>query len=136
MQGGEVTPMRFYFASRLNCRPQLHEIRTKLRAMGHDVIASWLDETGDYNANPEQARKVAMRDLMQIATVDIVLLDTTSPISKDGGGGREVEFGFAIAQYQHKKLWRVGPAKNVFHFLAEKSWPDWNSFLEEMNERK
>ena len=128
--------MKFYFASRLSCRPRLHEIRTKLRALGHEVISTWLDESGDYCALPEHAKKVALRDLNQISMVDVLLLDTTSPISQDGGGGRETEYGFAVGQYQHKKLWRVGPAKNVFHFLAEKSWPDWNSFLEEMNEKK
>ena len=128
--------MKFYVASRLSCRPQLHEIRTKLRAMGHEVIATWLDESGDYCENPDHARKVALRDLCQISMVDILLLDTTSPISKDGGGGRETEFGFAIGQYQHKKLWRVGPAKNVFHYLADLSFDSWDDFLEYVKEGK
>ena len=122
--------MRFYVASRLSCRPQLHEVRAKLRALGHDVISTWLDESGDYSNSIEQAKKVAMRDLCQISQVDVLILDTTSPISKDGGGGRETEFGFALGQFQHKKLWRVGPAKNVFHHLADMTFDSWKEFLE------
>ena len=136
MQGGEVTQMRFYVASRLSCRPQLHEVRSKLRSLGHDVISTWLDESGDYSNSLEQAKKVAMRDLCQISQVDVLILDTTSPISKDGGGGRETEFGFALGQFQNKKLWRVGPIKNVFHALVDLSFENFEELLDYVKEGK
>jgi len=128
--------MLFYIASRLSCRPKLHEVRAKLREMKHEVIATWLDEHSDYSDNPDHSRKVAMRDLCQISMVDTIILDTTSPISKDGGGGRETEWGFAIGQYQHKHLWRVGPAKNVFHYLADVSFESFDEMFDYLDKKK
>ncbi len=124
--------MKIYIAGRLSQRGELHEIRKKLWQLGHDVVSTWIDEGGDFSKGDgglTQGKKVAIRDLAQIATADLLILDTTSPISYDGGGGREFEFGFAVAQYQYKQEWRVGPVKNAFHYLVDREFETWKECL-------
>jgi hypothetical protein len=120
---GEVG-MKIYIAGRLSQRNELHDIRKRLSNLGYEVVSSWIDET------PQPTGiMLALRDLVQIAIADVIILDTTSPLSEDGGGGREFEAGFTIGQFQHSRLWRVGPVKNIFHHLAEQSWSSWEDFF-------
>lgn len=73
-----------------------------------------------------------MRNLCQISNADLLILDTTSPLSYNGDGGREFEAGFATGQFQHKTIWRVGPVKNAFHYLADKGFETWEECLNEL----
>ena len=126
--------MKIYIAGRLSQRPELHEIRTKLWAFGHEVVSTWIDETGDHAKldGGIKAKKIALRDMCQISHADLLILDTTSPIALDGGGGREFETGFAMGQFQHKIIWRVGERKNAFHSLADEEFKTWEECLERL----
>jgi len=127
--------MKIYIAGRISQRFELHEVRKKLWELGHEVVATWIDESTNWNESlvhggPIYGKKIALRDISQISSADLVILDTTSPLSADGGGGREFESGFAFGQFQHKQWWRVGPPKNAFHHLVDRSFDDWNDCLE------
>ena len=125
--------MRIYMASKLSARPILQEVSQRLWAKGHEVVSTWVNESGDYAQHPDaevMARKISIRDMCQICTAELVILDTTVPLSFDGGGGREFEYGFATAQYQYKKIWRVGPAKSAFHYFVDRSFETWNELVE------
>ena len=124
--------MKVYIAARLSQRPELHTIRAQLWELGHEVVSTWIDEGGDYGTayGGDKAAKIALRDISQISSADLLILDTTSPLSADGGGGREFEYGFAIGQFQHKITWRVGPVKNAFHALADRQFTTWKECLD------
>jgi len=126
--------MKIYIAGRLSQRPELHVIRSKLWEAGHEVVSTWIDEGGDYSTGfgGNKASKIAIRDISQISSADLLIIDTTSPLSQDGGGGREFEFGFAVGQFQHKLVWRVGQVKNSFHALVDESFPTWEACLERL----
>lgn len=123
--------MKIYLAGKLSQREDLHEIRRAIWNSGHEVISTWIDEGGDYSTGTggEKGLSVAIRDLTQISMADVLILDTTAPLSADGGGGREFEAGFAFGQFQHKEVWRVGPLKNAFHNLAVRSFENWDQCL-------
>ena len=129
--------MKIYLAGRLAQRPELHQIRQKIWELGHEVVSTWIDEGGDYSTGfgGDQGAKIGMRDMCQIATAELFILDTTSPLSADGGGGREFEFGFAMGQFQHKKCWRVGPKKNSFHALVDIAFESWTDCLQYLGAR-
>jgi nucleoside 2-deoxyribosyltransferase len=120
--------MKIYIAGRLSQRPELHLIRQQIWSLGHEVVSTWIDESGDGALNGT-AKRIATRDLCQISSADLLILDTTSPLSPDGGGGREFEYGFAIGQFQHKTTWRVGPMKNAFHALVDQEFETWDDAL-------
>lgn len=124
--------MKIYLAGRISQQQELHEVRKQLWQLGHEVVSTWIDEGGSKG----DRKSLALRDLCQISQADVLILDTTSPLAEDGGGGREFEAGFAIGQFQHKKVWRVGPEKNAFHSLIQKCFNSWNDvyiFLEGLN---
>ena len=133
--------MKIYIAGRISQRDELHDVRRAIWELGHEVVATWIDETPNWNESlvhggPVYGRNIAMRDLTQISMADVFILDTTSPLAADGGGGREFEAGFAFGQFQHKQFWHVGPQKNAFHHLADhhfEDWPDCLKYLEELN---
>ena len=133
--------MRIYIAGRISQRDELHDVRRAIWELGHEVLATWIDETPNWNESLVHGgnvygRSIAMRDLTQISMADVFILDTTSPLAADGGGGREFEAGFAFGQFQHKQRWRVGPPKNAFHHLVDQSFENWDQclkFLEGLN---
>ena len=98
-------------------------MRDHVQALGHTVIGTWLDEEGSETPTPQDALSYAVRDLGEVRTADLLILDT---LDVNERGGREVEYGAAFA-------WgiptvRVGPARNVFHQL-QKEYPDWDTLL-------
>lgn len=126
--------MRIYIAGRLSQREELHLVRRDLWKLGHEVVSTWIDEGRDASDETNDvAIKYALRDISQISQADLLILDTTSPLNFDGGGGREFEAGFAFAQFQHKKLWRVGPRKNAFHALVDRGFENWEECIKELS---
>ena len=121
--------MKFYIASRLTERPQLVHIAASLRELGHSVTAKWIYDSGDAAKDDVMATKIAIRDLCNIAEADVFLLDTITQVAQDGGAGKETEFGFSLGYYQDKQMWRIGPIKNVFHAMADKSVETWDLLL-------
>ena len=125
--------VRIYIASFFNTKERLLPERDKLRAAGHEVISSWLKEAPNPTATihsyaPEELTSYAYRDLGEISIADVLIIDT---IDETPRGGREVELGFALA---HKLfVIRVGPVRNVFHYLVNVAFDDWPEVHEFFN---
>jgi hypothetical protein len=112
------------FESRLRIRPYAH----KIWAMGYDVVSSWLNETSrpPGMSNPEFMRKLAMKDIAEIQSADLLIQDTFKMSSR---GGAATEFGIALRAYQSKLLWVVGPVRSVFHYLNDRQFDSWAACL-------
>jgi hypothetical protein len=118
---------RIYIAGKYEARTRLIEWRGRLKALGQEVTSSWLDETPKRDeVSPDYERELAMRDVAEVNASDLLILDTLDPTEI---GGREVEFG--IAYLRGLDLWIVGPKRNIFHQLADKTFIDWPDVLNE-----
>lgn len=120
--------MTIYLAGVFETRARLRPIRDKLRARGYVVTSSWLDEPdGSTSAPPpEQASSFALRDLQEIEAADLLIVDTFDVAPR---GGREFEAGYAWAL--DREVWRVGPARSVFHHLLS-AYATWGEALDEL----
>lgn len=74
-------------------------------------------------------KKLALKDLAEIKSADLFVLDTEVPSER---GGKEVEMGFALGQFQSKLIYIVGPLRNVFHYLCDQQFEAWDDFIEHM----
>jgi len=74
-------------------------------------------------------KKLALKDLAEIKSADVLVLDTFVGSER---GGKEVEFGFALGQFQSKLVYIVGPIINVFHSLCDRQFDSWPDFIEAM----
>jgi len=116
--------MIFYLASNWGSQRRIRDVRSKLVALGHTVRSGWLDETSAQSfesLDPARRREYSYRDMGEIATVDVVCVDTQEP---SPSGGREVECGMALAH--GKPLFVVGPSRNIFHEVAHRQYADWS----------
>lgn len=97
--------------------------------MGHEVVSTWLDEVGrpPNITSAEFHRKLALKDITEICAADLLIL-CTKP--KSERGGKEVEFGVALQHFHKKLVWIVGPARNVFHQLADRQFRSWKECLQ------
>lgn len=129
--------MKVYIASRWSQRQALHDVRKVLAQYGYQVVSSWIDETDKNDFSSESAfhRRLAIRDLVEITSADVLILDESVELQQGSGGGREVEFGFALGQFQFTKVWIVGEPHNPFHFLAEKVFANWKEVYTWLNEQ-
>lgn len=130
--------MKIYIASRWSQRSYLQGIRQQLNEIQHQVVSSWLDEidANDFNKDSAFHRRLAIRDLVEISSSDLLILDETTPLSAGSGGGREVEFGFALGQFQFTKVWVVGEPHNPFHYLADRIFTNWDEAIKELSDGK
>ncbi len=136
--------LRLYVAGWFGAKDRLRDIRNTIHDLGvGKVVGTWLEEEVAAPSDPalavgagspltaEQAREYAMRDVLEIVEEsDILILDT---IDVNPRGGREVEFGIALAS--GLALWVVGPRRNVFHYLAHRVFPTWAEALEALAKR-
>lgn len=121
--------MRIYIASFFETKDRLQEPKKALWKLNHEVVSSWLDEAprGEFMPTTEIFwKKLAMKDLAELERADAIILDT---LDVNPRGGREVEFGFALAGWQNKLVCIVGPYRNVFHTLADKQFNTWDECL-------
>jgi hypothetical protein len=70
---------------------------------------------------------LAMRDLQEIRACKVLIVDTVATNTR---GGSQVEFGFALG-FQ-TQVWLVGPVRNVFHTLAQRTFTNWGDAIEEL----
>lgn len=125
-----------YIAGMFDAQARLRIERDRIHALGvGNVISLWLDEEAAAPAigavatstiTPEQAKRYAERDMWEITTADLMILDTFDDNLR---GGREVEFGIALSE--GFKTWVVGPKRNVFHELG-RHFGSWADVLEEL----
>ena len=79
----------------------------------------------------EFMRKLAIKDLTEIRSADLLVVDTFMPSET---GGKEVELGFGLGLFQSKLVYIVGPLRNVFHYLADANFLSWEDFLKDMED--
>ena len=120
--------MRVYIASFFDTRARLYPIRAMLREMGYVVTSTWLDETPSVAEEDMVSyfASCAQRDWEDLRSSDLLIIDTSDETPR---GGREVELGLALAW--RKKVFRVGPPRNVFHYFLRgfKTWDDMLAYL-------
>lgn len=108
-----------YIAGRFEAAPRLRPYRDRLRKLGVQVSSTWLEER--VGADP---REMAKKDVREVRACTGLLLDT---FDEDDRGGREVEFGLALALDLHVTV--IGPGRNIFHNLAHKRYDTWEDFF-------
>ncbi len=105
--------MKFYLAAPYGRREEIKEHAEQLIVSGHTVTSRWLygdGEEGDENPSPEQARKWAVEDFVDIMKCEALVLFNSG---QHGRGGCQVEFGIALALTKPVVL--VGKPSTVFH---------------------
>lgn len=120
--------MKFYMAARFPRRAEMEILAGDLPSIGHECVASWV-----YGGEDGLSRSdIADLDLRDVARADGIILFTHPRGEPQPGGGRHVEFGYAIAL--GKRLVVIGPEENVFiaHRKVER-FESWGDFL--ANER-
>lgn len=120
---------KIYVASNFASQARMKQIRRELEFRGHTVTSTWLDEDGaqSYELHPDRGPGYALRDRQEVEDSDLLILDT---LELSNTGGREVELGIAMAL--HKRTWRVGPARNIFHTIVSKVYDDWETCYEDV----
>lgn len=104
-----MSPRRIYLAARFSARPEMEIIANRLAALGHTITASWV-----YGGEDGLTRaKIALLDLADVDRADTVISYTHPRGTFTNGGGRHVEFGYALAR--GKRLVVIGERENVFH---------------------
>lgn len=117
--------MNIYIAGKYEARGRLRGERARLRAMDHEVISSWLDETAHRDeCDRAYLQRAAWRDLRELERATLVFADT---LDESTTGGREVEVGYALAL--GKPVWLIGPQRNVFHYLIRRPFVTWDAAL-------
>lgn len=103
-------------------------MKEQLVQQGHNVLSTWLEETHkpDGMTEIDFERKMAIKDLQEVASADCLILDTANPSRT---AGKMVETGFAIAK--HKLVYVVGavPDHAIFLHLADRKFVDWDELI-------
>jgi nucleoside 2-deoxyribosyltransferase len=106
--------MKIYIAAMYGQRDYAFDVIARaLTEAGHVVTARWLWE--DEPPGSEQAS--AIKDLADVARADAVVLITNPIGTKYSGGGRHVEFGYALAL--DKLCIAVGEYETIFQYLPQ-----------------
>jgi hypothetical protein len=106
---------RIYLCAQFKEQELMKEWRRLLHNAGHVVMSRWLDKLPS-NDKVAGANEATM-DLIDIDIAEYVISHTLSRGDLFTGGGRHVEFGYALAR--HKNLINVGGYESVFHYLSQ-----------------
>lgn len=124
--------MKIYTAATFTEQKRIRENKEKLFQLGHSVIATWLDEQvkPEGMSDEQFRRKMAAKDLQEVAAADCFILDLEKPSVTMG---KMVETGFALAK--HKLIYVVAPegtltGGHIFLLLADKVFKSWGELLE------
>jgi len=121
--------MKIYTAATFSEQARIREQKEKLIQLGHIVVSTWLEEPP---VRPEGMseeifeKKMAMKDLQEVASADCFILDVQNPSRT---AGKMVETGFALAK--HKLVIVVGepPAHSIFLNLADMHFNTWDDLF-------
>ena len=102
--------MKIYVAGRYRQLAELAEEAKKFTEAGHEVTSSWLQNAEEGMSFED----IAVLDLQDVDIADALCLYTEPYGTAVPGGGRHVEFGYALGK--GKKMFIVGPLENVFHW--------------------
>jgi len=101
--------MKVYLAALFSRRAEMEQHADLIKDYGHEVTARWV-YGGEEGLTREQ---IALLDLEDVDRADIVLSFTHPNGTATKGGGRHVEFGYALAK--GKQVVLIGDRENVFH---------------------
>lgn len=121
--------MRIYVAGTFGDQKALRQEAAALWDLGHEITGSWLQEVKRPEGMDEEVfkAKLAIKDIAEVSRADLLILD-----NRQSSGGKNVEWGLALGQFQHKMLWLVGEPTNVFHHLADQRFDNWEECLDYM----
>jgi nucleoside 2-deoxyribosyltransferase len=101
--------VKIYLAAPFGDREKMEAIADRLKALGHTVVARWVYGGEDGLTRSE----IAILDLDDVDAADTIVSFTFPRGTLFFGGGRHVEFGYALAK--GKRLVVIGHRENVFH---------------------
>ena len=123
--------MKCYTAATFIEQKRIRENKEKLFQLGHSVVATWLEEQVKPTGMTDEQfrRKMAAKDLQEIASADCFILDLEKPSITSG---KMVETGFALAK--HKLFYVVAPegcltGGHIFMLLADKIFGSWDELF-------
>ncbi len=118
--------MRIYLAATWESRERMRGTANILRKLGNIVTSRWLEDQHTQGTRAE----CAQIDLDDIDRADAIVLFSVGPRgTKFQGGGRCIEFGYAIAR--EKALILIGEVESVFHELPQvKQFLTFQAFLD------
>lgn len=102
--------MKIYVAGLYSKLAELAEESKKLIDAGFEVTATWLQNAEDGLT----FEHVAHIDLNDVDAAAVLILYTEPYGTPVPGGGRHVEFGYALGK--GKQIIIVGPRENIFHW--------------------
>jgi nucleoside 2-deoxyribosyltransferase len=124
--------MKIYTAASFPEQGRIRGHKESLFKLGHSVIASWLEEQikPEGMTDEQFGRKMAAKDLREIAVADCFILDLLNPTKTMG---KMVELGFALGN--HKLIYVVAPENtltkgHIFCLLADEIFPTWEALFE------
>ena len=123
--------MKLYTAATFAEQARIRANKEALLQLGHTITSTWLEESLFVRPEgmPEDVfeRKMAIKDLQEVAMADCLILDVENPSRT---AGKMVEVGFALAK--HKLVYVVGipPPHSIFLLLADRHFKDWSELLE------
>ena len=132
--------MLIYLAAAYSRRLELRAYADQLRALGHEVTSSWLEEPpagvtddGVTITGPEEAlAAIGDRDLHDIERCELFVAFSEPP-GAWSRGTRHAELGAALAW--GKRVWLVGEREHLFHWHRRvKVVPTWEAFKALMTE--
>lgn len=123
--------MKIYTAATFTEQKRIRGHKETLFQLGHSVIATWLEEQVKPEGMTDEQfrRKMAAKDLQEIASADCFILDLEKPSITMG---KMVEAGFALAK--HKLFYVVAPegtltGGHIFLLLADKIFKSWDELF-------
>lgn len=109
--------MTVYIAAPFVHREIAKAAREYLAGHGIGCTSRWLDShaPGDDMSNSVLMMNEALEDLYDINKADALVLLNYPELARAGGGGKHVEFGYAVAM--KIPVYVIGKRTTVFHFL-------------------
>lgn len=130
--------MKIYLAASFTEQKRIRAQKEKLIQLGYTVLSSWLEEQVKPEGMNDEifGRKMAAKDLREIAAADCFILDMEAPSRTMG---KMVELGFAIAN--HKLIYVVAPAgtmthSHIFVMLADQIFSSWDEAIKVFPNKK
>ena len=125
--------MKIYVAGSFADQKTLRIEADRLWALGHEITGTWLQEVArPFGMSTEEfKRKLAIKDIAEVYAADLIILD-----NRQSSGGKNVEWGVGLGQFQKKSVWLIGQPSNVFHYLADHQFETWDQLIVAMNTKE
>jgi nucleoside 2-deoxyribosyltransferase len=117
--------MKVYLAAPYGARTLVAGLATELPQVGMRCTSTWLEEQHEITPGTEAAATAlddatvsghAVQDLADVSRSDVLVLFTAAYFGVEGGGGRHIETGYALAM--GKPIIVIGEPENIFHRIG------------------